>query len=470
MTKIELRYSEENGYYALMYRDDKLIKKAIGDDFTYNIEKLSSFDKILKNADISNDVFKAELYDGVIEFYNLEKYDELLTKYFPKSYTYAKNKLAVKQKKEDTAKNKALAKEDKENERILKQKAASEAEEIRAKEITRKKLIKDYEASNKKALKEENQKQSDLEDAIKRNQKEKKAELRLRKIEKVNRAATIAGTVIVWASLIASVYFLGYKEVISKINRYAENNKHQTEVVMINEEEPKSDIDDVIIHSIDIPITTSEEKSNAYLLAEEKYKDIISELSENYGIDASLLTAICASNINDKGELVNSGGRIGPMNISNYELEGRVFRVYNYKQKTWDTIVVKQEKLKNDYQNIRIGCAILQMAYRDANGNLVAALESSGLGKYSFNKLKDKLINYTSNTTLNYDNILANKDSYAWFNAIFSDADSTYFGKVASYLPPNQIISMRLIKFSGAMSTDFYTIEKPIEKELENTY
>ena len=131
MTKIELRYSEENGYYALMYRDDKLIKKAIGDDFTYNIEKLSSFDKILKNADISNDVFKAELYDGVIEFYNLEKYDELLTKYFPKSYTYAKNKLAVKQKKEATVKNKSLAKEDKENERILKQKAASEAVEIR---------------------------------------------------------------------------------------------------------------------------------------------------------------------------------------------------------------------------------------------------------------------------------------------------------------------------------------------------
>ncbi len=502
MTKIELKYSEENGYYVLMYRDDKLVKRASNSDFTYNMEKLSSYDKVMKNGVIKNDTFIAELYDGIIEFHNLEKYDELLTKYFPKSYTDAKTKLLAKQKRAEIEKRKAEEKAAKALLQSQKEEAKKEEAEIIAKEKARANLIKDYEkAESKKVLeakkreeetlkkekrqenlrlREEERQKTALEDAtkkeeeerkakLKRYNREKKAELRHRKIDKVNRIATVAGTVVVCVSLAASLYFLGYKEVISKINHAAESNRPRTEIAMVNDQNYSSSVDDIVIHNINIPITSTEEKANAYLIAEEKYKDIIPELAETYGVDQSLLTAICASNLENKDGIANSSGKIGPMNISYYNLEGRSFRVYNYKQKTWDTIVVNQEKLKDNYQNIKIGCALIQMAYRDNSHNLVIALESSELGKYTPTKLQEKIMAYAKNTVLSYADIISNKDNYEWYSVAFQNDDS-YFGKIASYLPAKQILSMRSINYLGSSSTDFYTVTKPLEKELESTY
>ncbi len=455
MTKIELKYSEENGYHILMYRDDKLVKKAFNTDFTYNMKKLSSYDKVMKNGTIKNDTFSSELYDGIIEFHNLEKYDELLTKYFPKSYTDAKTKLLAKQKRAEIEKRKAKEKEE---------------NEIIAKEKARENLIKEYEKNeSKKALEDKKRKEEEQKAELKRYNKEKKAELRRRKIAKVNRIATVAGTVITCASLAATIYFLGYKEVITKINKAAESNNAATEITMINDQNTTSSTDDIVIHNINIPVTTTEENANAYLIAQEKYKDIIPELAETYGVDKSLLTAICASNLDNKDGISNSSGKIGPMNISYYNLEGRTFRVYNYKQNTWDTIVVNQEKLKDNYQNIKIGCALIQMSYRDNGHNLVIALESSELGKYSSTKLQEKIMLYAKNTVLSYDDIISNKDNYEWFSLAFQNNDS-YFGKIASYLPANQIISIRSIDFLGSQTTDFYTVTNSLEKELESTY
>lgn len=503
MTKIELKYSEENGYYVLMYRDDKLVKRASNSDFTYNMEKLSSYDKVIKNGVIKNDIFIAELYDGIIEFHNLEKYDELLTKYFPKSYTDAKTKLLAKQKRAEIEKRKAEEKAAKALLQSQKEEAKKEEAEIIAKEKARKNLIKDYEkAESKKALeakkreeetlkeekrqenlrlREEERQKKALEAAtkkeeeerkaeLKRYNREKKAELRRRKIEKVNRIATVAGTVVVSASLIASIYFLGYKEVIYKINKYAENNNYQKEIVMINNEETSSTKADVVIHNINIPITTSEENINAYFLAEEKYKDIILDLSETYGIDSSLITAICASNINNKDGLINSSGRIGPMNISYYNYEGRTFKIYNFKENKWEDVTVKSEELKDDYQNIRIACALIQMNYRDFNNNLVAALEGCGLGQYNYKDLQNKIVWHLEANGLNYGTILNNKDNYSWYNEIFTGKDNTYFKKIVSYLPPNHIIKIKSTNYLGQITVDYYSILSPIEKTKEKTF
>ena len=109
------------------------------------------------------------------------------------------------------------------------------------------------------------------------------------------------------------------------------------------------------------------------------------------------------------------------------------------------------------------------MAYRDNSHNLVIALESSELGKYTPAKLQEKIMPYAKNTVLSYADIISNKDNYEWYSVAFQNDDS-YFGKIASYLPAKQILSMRSINYLGSSSTDFYTVTKPLEKELESTY
>ena len=193
MTKIELKYSEENGYYVLMYRDDKLVKRASNSDFTYNMEKLSSYDKVMKNGVIKNDTFIAKLYDGIIEFHNLEKYDELLTKYFPKSYTDAKTKLLAKQKRAEIEKRKAEEKAAKALLQSQKEEAKKEEAEIIAKEKARANLIKDYEKAESKKVLEAKKREEETLKKEKRQENLRLREERQKKLRKRKRKRIIFG-------------------------------------------------------------------------------------------------------------------------------------------------------------------------------------------------------------------------------------------------------------------------------------
>lgn len=496
--KIKFDYDSELGFIILMYRDGKLVKiaKDIKDkcDFTQNMKAFSHYDKSLKNIRFDGDNLVADLFDGTLEFCDFKKFELIIKEYLPHTY---KSAIDILRKKENKPSILSMSKafEEFTNEKVEYIKSEHqrrlEKKDIIAREKARNDLIDRYvkeieEAARKQTKELEKARQTkekaeseriDLLDKkikekekarIKEKERQKKEELR-RKNAKANRVRSVMGK-LTSLSLAFTIMAFCYNQTIVKINNYQkERLEPQSSSVVVAADYTEEKISEPIFYNIDIPVEYSEEKANEFLLSQEKYKDIIPEMAKTYGIDENILTAIAAIDIQERDDsIIGSGTRIGPMHIKYYEIANRSFRVYNYKEQAFELIEVKENDLVNPETNIKIGCAMIQRALRDCNGNIVLALESSELGKYSYKEMRNKVSAYFEKYGMDEGIALNTYDSYSWFTDIFKEPDNTFWGSIASRLPKKTVVCMPYTPYSGKTTLNYYIINGSLELDNNN--
>ncbi len=498
--KIKFSYDSELGYIILMYRDGKLVKiaKDAGDKkaFTHNMQEFKRYDKSLKNIRFEDNNLVADLFDGVLEFCDFKRFELIIKEYLPHTYKSAMECLRKKAKEENKNSIFSMSKafEDllddkveslkKEHEKQLEEKDVIEREKIRLDLINRyEKELQDEENRKRKELERKRQIKEKAEEEridlldkrikekksaeLKAKERQKKEELR-RKKAKANRTRSVVGTLTAF-SLAFMIMAYCYNQTIIKIDNFSDDLNNKAVIVTSNDTTSQEITEEPRVYNIDIPLEYTEEKVNDFLLSQEKYKDIIPKMAETYGIDENILTAIAAIDIQKRDDaIIGSGARIGPMHIKYYEIANRSFRVYNYKEQRYELIKVNEKDLLDPELNIKIGCAMLQRALRDCSGNVVLAIESSELGKYSYKEMRTKVSTYFDKYAIDEGVALTTYNSYDWFTNIFSEPNNTFYGSVASHLPKGTTICMPITDYLGNTTINYFIINDSLE--LNNNF
>ena len=207
------------------------------------------------------------------------------------------------------------------------------------------------------------------------------------------------------------------------------------------------------VYTIFKGVEGTEEMYQDFDRCKEEYGDLIQKYASSYGIDPSIITAIGASNINERNlNSVNYYGNIGIMGLKYYQLHKREVRVFNYNTKQFDrfTIIAEPisdpqegviyENMQDPESNIKIMCALIQIAYRDYDNNLVMALESI-LKKYK--DFRREISDYSKIHGISTSLVYGNKVDYSWLTDIYNhDLSRSYALKILSYIRPGTEIIM----------------------------
>lgn len=207
------------------------------------------------------------------------------------------------------------------------------------------------------------------------------------------------------------------------------------------------------VYTIFKGVEGTEEMYQDFDRCKEEYGDLIQKYASSYGIDPSIITAIGASNINERNlNSVNYYGNIGIMGLKYYQLHQREVRVFNYNTKQFDrfTIIAEPisdpqegviyENMQDPESNIKIMCALIQIAYRDYDNNLMMALESI-LKKYK--DFRREISDYSKINGISTSLVYSNKVDYSWLTDIYNhDLSRSYALKILSYIRPGTEIIM----------------------------
>lgn len=207
------------------------------------------------------------------------------------------------------------------------------------------------------------------------------------------------------------------------------------------------------VYTIFKGVEGTEEMYQDFDRCKEEYGDLIQKYASSYGIDPSIITAIGASNINERNlNSVNYYGNIGIMGLKYYQLHQREVRVFNYNTKQFDrfTIIAEPisdpqegviyENMQDPESNIKIMCALIQIAYRDYDNNLMMALESI-LKKYK--DFRREISDYSKIHGISTSLVYGNKVDYSWLTDIYNhDLSRSYALKILSYIRPGTEIIM----------------------------
>lgn len=305
------------------------------------------------------------------------------------------------------------------------------------------------------------------------------------KKQKANRNKTIAGVTFLSALLALEMFITSNTKSLKTDEPVIE--PVQVEEVVVTE--PEKEVEKPKVYTIFKSIEGTEEMYADFDRCQSEYGELIEKYAYQYGIDPAIITAIGATRINERD--LNSAdyyGQIGIMGLKYYQLHKREVRVFNYNTGMFDRFTIIAEPLSNPVpgvvyenmqdpeSNIKIMCALIQIAYRDYSNNIVMALESIPQKYKDFRKV---INDYSEINGLRTSFVYENKVDYSWLNHMYnSDLSRSYALKIISYIRPGtnfkmadyylgqQVDSMGNTKNMIMPKIDYYKVDSYIKEKV----
>ena len=137
----------------------------------------------------------------------------------------------------------------------------------------------------------------------------------------------------------------------------------------------------------------SRTETEKFQITKSYYKDNITKISNEYGIDPQIMLAIATQECGIHDPNLR-GPAIGLMQIERSVWVGEKVSAYNYEKGVEETLNITEEKLKDLDFNIRVACMIFRDCYKNSNYNLPVAIQMYNFGygnmKKTFNMAYDK--------------------------------------------------------------------------------
>ena len=205
-------------------------------------------------------------------------------------------------------------------------------------------------------------------------------------------------------------------------------------------EENTIDIASPII-SLDIKDSTDSEK---YLFAKESYFSVIEKYAKQYGLDPNLVLALVTQERGIHSTQVDSGGGLGLCQIQidgDWNWNNKEISAYNFNTNSWENAVIKKEEIKGLEQNVKIGCMLLQITFREQNYNIPRAIQAYNYGSSYMNNVVNAC-SYSTGCTFEELNDPTNL-SWLDYRSIIKSGDPYYLENVLQYVPDGTNMEFR---------------------------
>lgn len=167
-----------------------------------------------------------------------------------------------------------------------------------------------------------------------------------------------------------------------------------------------------------------------FKVAKSYYKDIITRISNTYGVDPQIMLAI-ATQERGKHIIDTNTPAIGLMQLEKSVWVGSDLTAYNYDLGKNETVHITEEKLKDLEFNIKVACMHFQDCLKKSKYNLPIAIQMYNFG---YGNMNDTL-NIAYNGTINLENIEYLND-IEWMNyrTYINQGDDLYLEHILSYI------------------------------------
>lgn len=305
-----------------------------------------------------------------------------------------------------------------------------------------------------------------IERLIEQKQKIRKNELRKRKIKRVKIFAT---TVIISGVIVFSFFPNKEKEVYSKDN-FEENiliaetelndkNTKNNDDIQINEiilSQNNEVIRFVDKRNIEVNFE-SRVDSDKFKRTKDNYQDLITNISDQYGIDPNIMLAIATQESGIHYIDYNSPA-IGLMQIEKAVWNNQKITAYNYEKGEYETVTITNEKLKDLEFNIKVSCMYFQNCLKNSEYNLGIAIQ---MYNYGYGNI-EKLFKMYYGNNINLSEIFSKCDnSWLEYRNNINVGDKKYLEHILSYIEDNKEIECR--KDNGKIC---YELKQSIIKKL----
>ena len=189
---------------------------------------------------------------------------------------------------------------------------------------------------------------------------------------------------------------------------------------------------------------TKDEKA---ISTRENYYNIISRYAKMYGVDADLMNAIATQEKGVHSNEIDPGGGIGLMQMQYDVWVGNDVSAYNFDTKSWETLRVTDNNIRELDTNIKMACMYFQNCLVNMNYNVPAALCAYNWGTGG---AQEKIRSYSQERGLALDEVLATNDA-SWVNMFGVDGDVSlaYPKLVLSYYDVNSPIINEKVDSEG---------------------
>lgn len=157
------------------------------------------------------------------------------------------------------------------------------------------------------------------------------------------------------------------------------------------------------------------------------YENIITKISNEYGIDPQIMIAIATQEMGIH-EIDENAPAIGLMQIEKNIWNNETITAFNYEKLDFETIKVTEEKLKDLEFNIRTGCMIFQQCLKNSNYNLCVAIQ---MYNYGYGNTK-KVLKQCYGENFDLSNIMDNE--WLEYRMNINEGDSLYLEHILSYI------------------------------------
>ena len=307
--------------------------------------------------------------------------------------------------------------------------------------------IKNYKNNKEEILK------SIIEEAIEIKIRERKKELRNKKIK---RAAVITSAVIIVSSIILPPIIDFFKDKSTE-----EIPIKVIKCEKITNEEYEEENGKLYINHFLINFNEDRTDTDKFEKTKRDYYNIIERISNEYGIDPQIMLAIATQESGKHLINNNESPALGLMQLEKKVWLNNEIEAYNYVTKTKEKIYITEEKMLDLETNIRIACMYFQQCLKNSNYNIPFAIQMYNFG---YGNMEEVLKAYLNN---NNATIINDIDYIEWdwsdYRYVVNEGDLEYLEKVISYLEDTEKV---VCKKGEKDTVQFQIMDKSNEKTL----
>ena len=182
-----------------------------------------------------------------------------------------------------------------------------------------------------------------------------------------------------------------------------------------------------------------------YYVANAYYSDAIEKYANMYGIDPKLALAIGTHERGLHSSAVDEGGAIGLFQIQvrgSWNWDGKTITAYNFDTNEYETVTITEEKVSDVFENIKVGCMMLQNLLTKYNYNIALAVTAYNYGDNYLEKVLQKCSECTGFTIEQ----LCDLNNLEWlsYRDIISSGDPLYLENVCKYIPNETVLKFKI--------------------------
>lgn len=272
----------------------------------------------------------------------------------------------------------------------------------------------------------------------------KKKRLRKQKIKRISAlscAVIISGSVLVNALStnneihMQEIYENNNPNIVSTIEEieesYVEEEQKEDNIVM-----PEENATNINNFEINFESRVDSEK---FRITKAYYNQMITNISNEYGIDPKIMLAIATQESGIHNPDLK-GSAIGLMQIERAVWNGEKISAYNYAKGINETLNITEEKLEDLEFNIRISCMILKDCLIKSNYNLPVAIQMYNFGYGNINKV----FKSTYGENINFKEMCIDCDN-SWLEnrENIKEGDNKYLERILSYIEDLEDIQIK---------------------------